>query len=101
MLAIWPWLRFVLIVPGVERAPRPGSDHILPPGSAGFAAPADGAGVAPGAPPGRAGLNVHAPSGADCTSGDAGVSPPGGGVGCGCPGACAVAAGFFSVPGCT
>src|ERR1700726_4778491 len=66
MVAICPWLRLVLSVPGFACAPRPGSDHILPPGSVGFAAPALGAGVAPGAPPGRDGLKLQAPSGAVC-----------------------------------
>src|SRR5580658_5526295 len=98
MEAIWLGWMFMFICPGADCAPRPGSDHILPPGSGGDVAPADGAGTVPGAPPGRAGLNVHPPPGAVCTSGDAGVSPPGGACGACAPGACAGAVGLRSRP---
>src|ERR1039458_2374641 len=59
MVAICPWLRFVFIEPGGAREPSPGSENSLPPGTVGFAAPADGDGVVPGAPPGREGLKLH------------------------------------------
>ena len=82
------WVRFVLIAPGAALWPRPGSDHILPPGRLGVEDPAVRWGVDPCGPPGRAGLKVQVPSAADSTSGDGGVAPPG--VGCGSDwGACA------------
>ena len=54
--------------------------------------------IPPGAPPGRAGLNVHVPSAPACTSGDAGVSPPGAGWGACEPGDCGCGLGLRSSP---
>src|SRR5580658_11284639 len=76
MTATCDWFRFTLMAPGGELNPRPGSDHILPPGRFEPSAPASGSSAAPAAPPGPARLKVQLPSAALSTSGEGDVRPP-------------------------